>query len=126
MAYGKTRKEIADHIGADEVNSTPSAQFPSLTMFQLIYQSLDDLKAACFEAIEGPTEITDFEVGVFCGKYQTDVPESYFDHIAELRARGKKRKNPEEEISGMKKPTLVGSAGPVNGQKSVTSQEDIT
>lgn len=91
----------------------------------MIYQSLDDLKAACFEAIDGPTEITGFEAGVFSGHYETEVPESYFEHIAELRARGKKRKVPEEEVSSAKKPTLVANAGPVNGQKGVISQEDI-
>ncbi|KAJ4153463.1 hypothetical protein LMH87_009948 [Akanthomyces muscarius] len=111
VAHGKTRQQIAKEIGADE----------------LIYQSLDDLKAACFEAIEGETQITDFEVGVFSGKYQTDVPESYFQHLSELRAaKGQKRKTPEDGVDGAdsKKLTLVGNGGPVN--EAMTSQEDIS
>ncbi|OAQ97594.1 hypothetical protein LLEC1_04014 [Akanthomyces lecanii] len=111
VAHGKTRQQIAKEIGADE----------------LIYQALDDLKAACFEAIEGETQITDFEVGVFSGKYQTDVPESYFQHLSELRAaKGQKRKTAEDAVEGAdsKKLTLVGNSGPVN--EAMTSQEDIS
>jgi amidophosphoribosyltransferase len=104
---------------------------------QLIYQSLDDLKQACFEAIDGPTDITDFETGVFCGKYQTDVPETYFDHLTEIRNQGKKRRSAEQDGSDPKKPTLVADNFPVNQRKtqhtqpseaepeSATSQEDI-
>ncbi|KAH7157977.1 putative amidophosphoribosyltransferase [Dactylonectria estremocensis] len=116
VAHNRTRQEIAKHIGADE----------------LIYQSLDDLKDACLEAIEGPTDIKDFEVGVFSGKYQTEVPESYFEHLRDIRAKGTKRKNAEVEAPGAKKLTLVGNGAAVNGPKSpeaerktVVSQEDI-
>ena len=100
----------------------------------MIYQSLDDLKAACLEAIEGETLIKDFEVGVFNGKYQTDVPESYFQHLSEIRAKGKKRKNEEAVIpagADAKKLTLVGNGAPVNvpspeaEREAMTSQEDI-
>ena len=90
----------------------------------MIYQSLDDLKAACLDAIDGETQIKDFEVGVFCGKYQTDVPESYFEHISEIRAKGKKRKNVEEEGSDAKKLTLVSNSGPVNVRKVQEEEED--
>ncbi|KAJ6785973.1 hypothetical protein PWT90_09032 [Aphanocladium album] len=118
VAHGKTRQQIAKEIGADE----------------LIYQSLDDLKVACLEAIDGETQIKDFEVGVFTGQYQTDVPESYFQHLSEIRAKGKKRKTAEELVSGggdSKKLTLVGNGGPVNvpspeaERETMTSQEDI-
>ena len=51
IAHGKTRQEVARHIRADDV----------------IYQDLEDLKAACIEA--GPDgKTSDFEVGVFCGQ----------------------------------------------------------
>ncbi|KAJ3477488.1 hypothetical protein NLG97_g8824 [Lecanicillium saksenae] len=132
VAHGKTRQQIAKEIGADEeqANHTPPTS-------QLIYQSLDDLKVACLEAIEGETQIKDFEVGVFTGQYQTDVPESYFQHLSEIRAKGKKRKTPAEEINGgggadSKKLTLVGNGGPVNvpspeaERETMTSQEDIS
>ncbi|KAI1329864.1 amidophosphoribosyltransferase-like protein [Xylariaceae sp. FL0255] len=89
IAHEKTRQDIAQWIGADD----------------LIYQDLDDLKAACAEASTNG-EVKDFEVGVFCGSYQTDVPDGYFDHLNELR--GKKRAA--GKISG---PTATGNSGPV-------------
>ncbi|KAL8810524.1 MAG: hypothetical protein Q9223_002365 [Gallowayella weberi] len=72
--------EIAKHIGADRV----------------IFQDLDDLKAACSEAEVSPTsvqpQIRDFEVGVFCGSYVTPVDEGYFKHLEEVRGASKKLK----------------------------------
>lgn len=103
IAHEKTIQEIAKHIGADE----------------LIYQDLGDLKAACTEASGG--KITEFEVGVFCGTYQTEVPEGYFDHLNEQR--GKKRPVPE----GQGTQALVGSSGPVNvtNGKRLRVEEDV-
>lgn len=68
IAHEKSREDIARLIGADD----------------LIYQDLDDLKQACAEAAPNGG-VKSFEVGVFCGKYQTAVPEGYFDHLNELR-----------------------------------------
>ncbi|OLN81220.1 Amidophosphoribosyltransferase [Colletotrichum chlorophyti] len=70
IAHGKTPEEVASLIGADSV----------------IYQDLDDLKAACVEAVDDGKEsvVTDFEVGVFCGKYKTAVPSGYFSHLHQL------------------------------------------
>lgn len=100
VAHGKTRQEIAEHIQADEV----------------IFQDLADLKASCLEAAEGPTEIEDFEVGVFCGKYVTDVPDGYFEHLSKLR--GKERSTVaramEAGVSGPGHATVVTNSGPVN------------
>lgn len=67
IAHERDRFEIARHIGAEEV----------------IYQDLDDLKACCAEL--SPRPDMDFEVGVFCGKYITEVPEGYFAHLDALR-----------------------------------------
>ncbi|RDA89779.1 hypothetical protein CP533_4688 [Ophiocordyceps camponoti-saundersi (nom. inval.)] len=97
IAHKKTRHEIAAHIDADDV----------------IYQDLEDLQAACVEAAEGQSDVKDFEVGVFCGEYKTEVPEGYFEHLSRLRERGKKRKNGELDEAGQKKPSLVASCGPV-------------
>lgn len=72
IAHERDRFEIAKHIGAEEV----------------IYQDLDDLKACCAEL--SPRPDMDFEVGVFCGKYITEVPEGYFAHLDALR--GDKRR----------------------------------
>ncbi|KAH8695870.1 nucleophile aminohydrolase [Phaeosphaeriaceae sp. PMI808] len=54
IAYNRNRAAIAEHIGAEEV----------------IYQSLEDLKAACADL--SPRQPQEFEVGVFCGKYVTE------------------------------------------------------
>lgn len=72
-------EEIAKHIGADRV----------------IFQDLEDLKAACSEAVVSkstPQEGRDFEVGVFCGNYVTPVDEGYFKHLEEVRGETRKMK----------------------------------
>lgn len=74
IAHNRDRFEIAKIIGADEV----------------IFQDLQDLVDSCAELSPKSAEPTNFEVGVFCGKYITDVPPGYFEHLDEVR--GKKRK----------------------------------
>ena len=84
---------IADHIGADSV----------------IYQSLDDLKAACTDAAKEANSTDspqDFEVGVFCGTYITPVERSYFDHLEQIRGQTRKMKVAEEA----RKAVVQGSA----------------
>jgi amidophosphoribosyltransferase len=104
IAHEKTREDIARHINADDV----------------IYQDLDDLKAACLEVTPGG-KVEDFEVGVFCGKYKTAVPEGYFEHLNQ--SRGKKRKMAEGAAVatgatgggvGAGSEAVVGNSGPVN------------
>ncbi|KAL9625640.1 MAG: hypothetical protein Q9160_000353 [Pyrenula sp. 1 TL-2023] len=81
VAHNRDVASIAQHVGADSV----------------IYQSLDDLKAACAE-VAPPSEAPqpdvpgDFEVGVFCGKYVTPVSAEYFDHLERVRGEGRKHK----------------------------------
>ena len=58
-------------------------------------------------------KVKDFEVGVFCGKYKTEVPAGYFEHLNEIR--GKKRKIAEQAAGGAQ--TAVGNSGPVNVAK---------
>ncbi|KAI1266427.1 amidophosphoribosyltransferase-like protein [Xylariaceae sp. FL1019] len=87
-----TREDIAQLIGADD----------------LIYQDLDDLKAACAEAAP-KGGVSEFEVGVFCGAYQTDVPDGYFEHLDELR--GTKRKI--AAVEGSSTAAETGNSGPV-------------
>lgn len=88
IAYNKTREEIAQQIGADDV----------------IYQDLEDLKVACMDACRDVSpRVKDFEVGVFCGVYQTEVPEDYFGHLDRLRGERKKQAA-----------LAPGSSGPVN------------
>jgi len=98
IAHEKTRQDIARHINADDV----------------IYQDLDDLKAACMEVTPGG-QVKDFEVGVFCGKYKTEVPEGYFAHLN--ASRGKKRKMAEGAAAASSngaEAVVVGNSGPVN------------
>ena len=101
IAHEKTRQDIAKHINADDV----------------IYQDLDALKAACAEASPN-SEIKDFEVGVFCGTYKTDVPEGYFEHLNESRGKKRKMAGADEANS-----TLAGNSGPVSVSRPVGGVE---
>jgi len=76
------------------------------------------LKAACAEASPG-SQITDFEAGVFCGKYSTPVPDGYFEHLNAGRGEGRK-------IAGDVSGTLVGNSGPVSVISTVIDREDIS
>ncbi|KAF4967911.1 hypothetical protein FSARC_4604 [Fusarium sarcochroum] len=114
VAHGRTGQEIAEYIGADEV----------------IFQDLDGpdgLKAACMEAADSTSKVRDFEVGVFCGKYVTDIPEGYFEHLSELR-NGKKAKAALNNIAagGDDGGNVVVSSGPTNGPADADEREDIS
>lgn len=74
VAHNRDRFAIAEHVGAEEV----------------IFQSLEDLKAACADLSPRDPKTQTFEIGVFCGKYVTPVTEGYFEHLE--RVRGKSRK----------------------------------
>lgn len=74
VAHDRDRVAIAEHIGAEEV----------------VYQSLEDLKAACAELSPRPNQ--DFEVGVFCGSYVTPVEDTYFQHLERVRGESRKLK----------------------------------
>ena len=74
IAHHRDEESIAKHIGAIKV----------------IYQSLDDLKAACAELSPRPNQ--EFEVGVFCGIYVTPVEPGYFEHLERVRGETKKLK----------------------------------
>jgi len=76
VAHNRDRFDIAKHIGAEEV----------------IYQSLEDLKAACADLSPRDPKTQTFEVGVFCGKYVTPVTEGYFEHLERIRGKTKKLK----------------------------------
>ncbi|RKF58838.1 Amidophosphoribosyltransferase [Erysiphe neolycopersici] len=68
VAHTRDRKAIAEHIGAEDV----------------IYQSLEDLIAACAElSPRGPEQ--KFEVGVFCGNYVTPINSGYLEQLQRLR-----------------------------------------
>ncbi|KIW76093.1 amidophosphoribosyltransferase [Fonsecaea pedrosoi CBS 271.37] len=70
---------IAKHIGADSV----------------VYQTLEDLKAACVDAAreaKAQDAPNNFEVGVFCGKYITPVDDDYFEHLERIRGQTRKLK----------------------------------
>jgi amidophosphoribosyltransferase len=98
------------------------------------------LKAACIEAAEGECKVKDFEVGLFNGKYITEVPEGYFEHLRQLRGKKKAVVGMSEEPAG--RAMLVANSGPmdvalrqqkgpdddgarVNGMKGPEYREDI-
>ena len=79
IAHHRDAHAIASMIGAEKV----------------IYQDLDDLKAACAEAVipgAAPRPNQEFEVGVFCGKYVTPVDQDYFMHLEQVRGESRKAK----------------------------------
>lgn len=117
IAHERDRFDIAKHIGADEV----------------IFQDLQDLIDACAELSPKGEEATKFEVGVFSGKYITEVPPGYFEHLDEVR--GKKRKIavveeiqvPAEGVSGksakIQEPPAAASDGSARVQHSSTTAQ---
>ena len=76
IAHHRSEKDIAQHIGADAV----------------IYQSLQDLETACAQESPRDKATQKFEVGVFCGKYVTPVPDEYFNHLERVRGETRKQK----------------------------------
>lgn len=111
IAHERDRFEIAQHIGAEEV----------------IYQDLADLKACCAEL--SPRKDQEFEVGVFCGKYITSVPEGYFEHLDELRGKSRSSAPASTQI-GSDGALLLGSAKtngsmPPEPLRSPANREDI-
>ncbi|PNY28124.1 Amidophosphoribosyltransferase [Tolypocladium capitatum] len=102
VAFGRTSQEIAEHIAADAV----------------VYQDISDLQAACIEAAEGESKVQDFEGGVFSGKYSTEVPDGYFEHLSKLR--GKKKKGADAMLIANGEPVNV-----ANGQQTAPEGDAV-
>lgn len=75
----------------------------------MVYGDLLDLQAACTEA-SPQGKIKDFEVGVFCGKYKTQIPDGYFEHLNQMRG-----KKPQQVA---RQPQASGNSGPVGSAAS--------
>ncbi|KAH8694002.1 amidophosphoribosyltransferase [Talaromyces proteolyticus] len=104
IASDKDRFAIAETIGAEEV----------------IFQDLEDLKAACIE-LSPPNGPKSFEVGVFCGSYITHVPDGYIEHLAELH----NQKSKQHRLSSSNHTTQqVASSGPTMMDKA--RRDDIS
>ena len=76
IAHHRSPHDIAEHIGADAV----------------IYQSLADLESAVAQESPRDPATQKFEVGVFCGKYVTPVPDDYFQHLESIRGETRRLK----------------------------------
>ena len=67
IAHNRSEEEICELLGADG----------------LIYQTLEDLEAAC---LEGNPKIDRFDSSCFSNEYVTDVPKEYFMKIGAQRS----------------------------------------
>ncbi|MFC3195769.1 amidophosphoribosyltransferase [Marinicella sediminis] len=67
IAHNRTEEEIGELLGADG----------------LIYQTLEDLEAAC---MEGNPKIDRFDSSCFSNEYVTNVPKEYFAKIGAMRS----------------------------------------
>lgn len=103
LAHGRTLQDMTDLIQCDA----------------LVFQTLEDLKAACMDAVDSTSKVTDFEVGVFCGNYKTPVPDRYFERLNILHSTSKKPAAGSVTTNGEGRhgegAFLVASSGPVNG-----------
>lgn len=78
--------------------------------------------AACLEAAQGETQVEGFEVGVFSGKYVTEVPEGYFEHLRQLRGE---KKDVDTFLAANGAPVVPASKSS-NGLTSPDYHEDIS
>jgi amidophosphoribosyltransferase len=92
---------------------------------------LEDLTAACVEAAEGDCKVEEFEVGVFCGKYMTGMPDDYFEHLSQMR-QGKTVKTTTAGLTTVAPGGVAGNAvvvansGPVNVVPASTDDDTTT
>lgn len=80
----------------------------------LVFQTLEDLKAACLEAADEKSEVEDFEVGVFCGQYKTPVPADYFERWSLLYGNKPEISTAVADQQGGPGVILATSSSPVN------------
>lgn len=97
LAHGRTLEEMTSLIQCDA----------------LVFQTLDDLKAACLEAADGKSQVKDFEVGVFCGQYKTPLPADYFERSSQQNRNNQRNGMRIVGEEGDASATLVASSGPV-------------
>ncbi|EEY14412.1 amidophosphoribosyltransferase [Verticillium alfalfae VaMs.102] len=112
LAHERTLEEMTELIQCDT----------------LVFQTLEDLKAACLEAADEKSQVRDFEVGVFCGHYKSPLPDDYLERSARwYESKSKKRKSTAMTNDGVEGGAfVVASSGPVNTPIPPEHSEDIS
>ncbi|CRK26511.1 hypothetical protein BN1708_004239 [Verticillium longisporum] len=112
LAHERTLEEMTELIQCDT----------------LVFQTLEDLKAACLEAADEKSQVRDFEVGVFCGHYKSPLPDDYLERSARwYESKSKKRKSTAMTNDGIEGGAfVVASSGPVNTPIPPEHSEDIS
>lgn len=91
VAYSRDEESIAQKIGADGV----------------FYQDLADLEDACLESCVN-SEVKDFEVGVFTGKYVTGIEQGYLEHLEQIRGKNQRLKSLGEKADAVMNKVIRG------------------
>jgi amidophosphoribosyltransferase len=108
VAYDRDDKAISEAIGADGV----------------IYEDLDDLIDACTNS--GNPTITQFEVGVFTGRYITGVENNYLEYLETIRAQNQRFKEiSERAAAGIIETNVNGLNGKSVPEEDAKAEVDI-
>lgn len=89
----------------------------------LIFQTLEDLEAACLEAADDKSKVTGFETGVFCGRYQSPVPSDYLERSRRLWDNKKRKLS---AVAGEEEPGIkIASSGTAYGPRETAYRNGV-
>ncbi|ODA80402.1 hypothetical protein RJ55_03360 [Drechmeria coniospora] len=89
----------------------------------LVFQTLEDLEAACIEAGNKKCKVTSFEIGVFCGQYKTPVPTDYFERSGREAGKPSAKHVGARDEARDATAVLVASSGPTMVPQEASSEE---